>query len=716
LIFISLVFGLELTFLANQIKALDVVSNNANHVTASVKDHTVPSSVILIAPANASQVVTKKPTFVWYGATDDIGVSYYQVFIDGVVFLNTIPITSTSNSSYVSVVDGIGNTLSVTPKTSLADGIHSWKVMVFDAAGNSNTSATWSFTIDSQAPSFILVQIGDINTDISALDSSTWPTSIIEVTENPTRLFAFVEHDSQIKATVSWDGVIKQTINTNSGSGGFWIEFLGVVPRDKDVTLNFLITDSFDLTTILENVKFKVVDKLTIPSLGTGLTPTVTPKPTLLPGEPSPTPSEIIPTPTEISTAPTPAPVPTKKPIVALITGVLDWNWPGGQTATKTTIPWVQEVVLKITLNLPDKIAEPLQQIVTTPPSSQPFWWSLILPILYLMLLSLVWLWWYWNWRKSWLTAGLVNWWAILGWLRPKAKGILLNFEVNQTGNIIGPGQPLKLAKILVMARTTAMTVPLLIETIFSDQNGQFSLPQWPSSKLTGANAQYSLKVVIKTDQGEKTLDFSPQLSNWPPPFTPYVYWHHQYYGGWLSLKRGLNFPDLMVITQTKTAKIQNSPNLTQRIGLNLTSWAQIKSNWLPFLIIVGLLVSSIWGGWLNWLSLFNLSLIGCYRIYLKNQFKYWQINLPEKAKRQWYLVTSPENPLKAWWGQSDLAGTGAIKNSLKITVPHQIQKLKISPIASTLDQEKFCPDAWQIKTTTTQATRTLTDKIECIL
>jgi hypothetical protein len=85
-----------------------------------------------------------------------------------VVFLNNLPTNSAETSSYKLVKTESDNSLAVTPKTSLTDGQHTWKIVVFDEVGNSNTSAVWSFKIDTQAPSFVLTQLGDLVTHTSS--------------------------------------------------------------------------------------------------------------------------------------------------------------------------------------------------------------------------------------------------------------------------------------------------------------------------------------------------------------------------------------------------------------------------------------------------------------------------------------------------------------------------------------------------------------------
>jgi|GEM_PF-6990064 len=690
--------GLLLLLPTRPVNADELATNSATKVSAAVKDHTPPSAPILIAPADNSSLTTSFPDFSWYASSDDIGVAYYQLYIDGVIFIANIPTTASETSTYKLVIDSGDGSLKITPKISLTDGTHTWKIVVFDAAGNSNTSAVWDFTIDTLAPIFIVTQISNVTTYISAQDEATWPLTVISVTDNPIQVVATTEANSQVVATLSWGGTIQQTITSSSSSAGIWEGTFGVVPRDTEITLNFLVTDSFGLTSILENIKL-IVPSFIPPLIGGGITPQ--PLATLAPGQPTPP-----------ITEPTPL-IPPK----TIVTGLLTWSWPGGETATRTSLPWIQELILTLSLSLPDSLAKPIRQIVTTPPIEQPFWWGLAVVGAYLIILALAWIWWWRKWGEAWRKSGLRTWWQILGWQRPKKMGLLLGFKVDQSGNSVGKPQPIQMAKIIVTAKTNSDPSPVVVETIFSDQTGQFALPEWPSPKLLVGSVQYSLTVFIQREKTNQSLEFIQPQITWPRPLNAFSYWHHQYYGSWLSLNRNLEFPTLVVCAKLAPDDIDYQ-NLTQpatKLGIWLTRWAQIDSAYLPILLILSGLISSVWGGWLNWLGTIHLISIAINRQHIKKAVASWTLSLPQKyPDNDWFVITAKIQPADSWWVRSTHDSSSGLSH-LKIKLPNQIQDIRVYPIP---DQKKanHLPEAWEVNLATQAAQPKLTERLECEL
>ncbi len=578
-----------------------------NKVTAAIPDHTSPSTPILISPPDGSWVTTQKPTFTWYPSSDDVGVDHYQLVIDGNIALDNI---SPSNNP------------SVTVSNALNDGTHTWKVIVFDAAGNSNTSATWTFYIDSQAPNFILKQLGEKTVNISAQDSSTWPTQPYVLTSNPVQLLATTESNSQVTVTVSWQGQVRQTLTSNA-TGDQWQALLGIVPRDVVITLDFLIRDHVDLVSILGGVQF-IVPSISLPPLGGGLTPTSVEPTSAVPTPPGATPAVITPV---ISQPPLPP--------------GLSWVWPGGQIAQPAGLPWFQEILLKITLHLPDAIARPIEDILTSPPATQAGWLSSLALWLGLFGSLLAWLWWLSVWGKAWWRVGWRGWWPILGWQRPQRHGWVLED---------GSCRPLAGVKITVFARTLASLEPVAIETIFSDQSGQFALPHWPPPALTGPNGQYSLSFELPGTQ--QAAEFSSTPSDWPAIFTPFTYWHHRYHGGWLSLRREYPFPTVVSFLAKTATPVRISP-LKFWIGTILTSWSQQRAGRWWLLWLGGLAVSALWGGWWNWLMVGHTTVIGLGRWWQWKSLKIWHLEVtdgPETKNIAGILVTSRQAAAEAWW------------------------------------------------------------------
>ncbi|HCC84773.1 MAG TPA: hypothetical protein DEP87_03765 [Candidatus Pacebacteria bacterium] len=606
------------------------VTVNDDKVTATVLDHTNPSTPVLIWPTDNSLITTQKPGYNWWPCTDNVGVNTYQLTIDGVSFLSDLPTTARETSTYKLEVNSNGS-LTVTPKTAIVDGLHTWKITAYDARNNSSNSATWSFTIDTQAPSFVLTQLGDVTTAISAQDSSTWPTAVISVSDNPATLVATTEANSSVTVTVTWTDQIRQTLTVDASSAGVWTTILGIVPRDTVITLDFLITDSAGLTSVLDDVTF-LVPGITIPWLGSGASPTITPTPTSQPGS------------LVGSTEPTPTITPTSSTWI--------WEWLSGQAATEIRLPLIQEILLTITLLLPDQISQPLQQAITTPPATQPLWWRWAGLSWWLICLGLAWVWWWWRWRGFWFSAGWKQWWTVLGgWYCSETdsdrKGLV--FKATQTGF-----QPLGLAKISFLARHPTNSNPVGLETIFSDPTGQFSLPNWPLKNLNQPANQYALTVCQKFHQ--PPVDFVPQPTDWPQPFTPYTYWHHQYRGGWLSLRQKLPFPSLVVLTQPHPAQTTAGGffDISTALGKLLTRSAQLRGLWWLGWLGLSFLIVSLWGGWANWMLVIHLMGVGATRAIKTRRLKSWQLKFSQidssSSNDIWAMMTSRQAPHRVWW------------------------------------------------------------------
>lgn len=606
-----------------------------NKVTATVRDHTDPSAPILVSPTNNSTVTTQKPNFTWEPSTDDVGVHHYQLIIDGSVFINSINTTATDNSTYKLVING-DSSLTLTPKNNIGDGTHTWRIVAYDAEGNSETSATWTFIIDSQAPNFTLTQIGGTAVNISAQDSSTWSTTAVTVTENPPLLRAVTEVDSEVTVTVIWGGQTQQTVTTNANSYGNWNTLLGVVPRDTEITLNFLIRDGVGLTTVLENVKFIVPSSnapTATPTPGSGVYPTTPPVIVVISTTPEPTVPPGFPTRR-----------PTKPPSVIL--RILDWNWPGGQGASPMTVPPVQEALLNLATKLPEPLATPLKKAVTTPPAAQPWWWSLVVLLTFMAWISATWLWYLSQWRSDWAGAGFPVWRGVMGpWFSLKDAESLTGRVLVQLPNTASPKnpslEPLSFAKITLLTRLSATSNPAVVETIFSDHAGRYLLPKWPLLQQSTAG-QYALSVMAP---GKSTvLPFMDLPTDWPKIFSAFSYLHHQYRGGWLSLRKELPFPSLNLLVKTDAA-----PALILSLGKLLGHGASLQGFawvcWLGFAVFY----SSIWGGIFNWLMVGFFVVVGGLQLYRRQQLQAWPIEPVPNRPVSWIIVTARSLPARSW-------------------------------------------------------------------
>jgi len=243
-------------------------------VTATVPDIVPPSIPILIAPTNASVHNINRLTFIWQESTDNIGVTAYHLFLDGVAFFSNIPLSSTTNSSYVlSYADG---TYSLVPFTGMPDGSHTWKIQAQDARLNATDSATWSFIIDTTAPPIVITHIGSTTVSISSQDSDTIPTSAISITENNPTISGTTESNASIVVTLFLaDGSTVQRTTSATSAGAFSVSF-PVLERNVIHRIQIRSTDYAGNTSVLDNVPFTIsslqivlpspLPKITIPA------------------------------------------------------------------------------------------------------------------------------------------------------------------------------------------------------------------------------------------------------------------------------------------------------------------------------------------------------------------------------------------------------------------------------------------------------------------
>jgi hypothetical protein len=265
-------------------------------VTATVPDNEPPTTPILVSPSNGAYVTVTKPTFVWEASTDDWGMGNYQLFIDGSIHFNNIPLTAADIPEFTLTYDSTTARYSLTPKTALSEGSHTWKIRAVDGTGNVTDSATWTFTIDTQAPIFVVTQVGDEAVSISAQDSSTIPASPIELEENQPTLSGTGEASSTIQLTVSIPGDPTQTYSATIASDGTWSINLTTLPRDVTITLDFIITDLAGNISILNGVQIVIVTPvITIPPTSPSPSPLASGEPTPPPTSPAPSPIITIP-------------------------------------------------------------------------------------------------------------------------------------------------------------------------------------------------------------------------------------------------------------------------------------------------------------------------------------------------------------------------------------------------------------------------------------
>lgn len=311
--------------------------DRTTNITATVVDNTPPTTPILVSPTNNSFATVNKPDFVWEASTDANGIGKYQLYLDGTQLYGDLPTGSSETSQYVLVFNSSTNRYTLTPKAGLAEGPHTWKIRASDTLNLSTDSATWSFTIDTAAPSFVITQVGEESTSISAQDISTIPTDPIELDQNQPLLSGSGEANSSVDITITIPGDPTQHVVFSIGADGTWQYQLGILPRDVEITLDFLITDQAGNLSVLSGLKILIKTQVIV-------FPPVTPSPSSPIGSISPSPEA-----SPLITIPI---IPPTEAIHELIQEVTE-RIPSPITALMAQIPvQIQEAVIDTAQNL----------------------------------------------------------------------------------------------------------------------------------------------------------------------------------------------------------------------------------------------------------------------------------------------------------------------------------------------------------------------------
>ena len=136
------------------VKGFDLLGNNQpSYSRTFYVDNASPNVFNLTSPANNQIVNLPTPNLTWQATVDSIGGSglrKYQLYINGVVNRDSIPITQTT----------------VAPKNALSQGIYTWYINAFDNVDNVRKSTqTNTFYVDWEEPTAFTL--------ISPLDNST---------------------------------------------------------------------------------------------------------------------------------------------------------------------------------------------------------------------------------------------------------------------------------------------------------------------------------------------------------------------------------------------------------------------------------------------------------------------------------------------------------------------------------------------------------------
>ena len=260
-------------------------------ISATIPDNIPPTTPVLISPANLGYVTTGYVTFVWVEATDSHGIQEYELSLDGSLYIPDIPTNDAETSKFTLDYNPSTTYYTLKVKNLIADGTHTWKIRAKDNFDRGTDSATWSFTVDTQAPNFILSQVGAVPTSISAQDINTVPVNPIELDENSPQLLGNGETNSTVVLVVTIPSDPTQSFTFTTDVNGNWGQQLGILPRDTIMILDFTITDQHGLVSVLNNVPFIIKRTiLTFPPTSPTPSPTTSPVPGVSPLPSPPTP------------------------------------------------------------------------------------------------------------------------------------------------------------------------------------------------------------------------------------------------------------------------------------------------------------------------------------------------------------------------------------------------------------------------------------------
>lgn len=140
-------------------------------VSATVPDLSV-NPPILISPGANATVQTTRPTLSW-SRPSPLPISplnHFDLYLDGALFASSLSNSLTSVDFYFYSASASGGIFYVSPKTDLTQGYHTWSVTAFNDAGNSASSETRTFYIDSISPFVSLTSVEEL--------SISWTSSI----------------------------------------------------------------------------------------------------------------------------------------------------------------------------------------------------------------------------------------------------------------------------------------------------------------------------------------------------------------------------------------------------------------------------------------------------------------------------------------------------------------------------------------------------------
>lgn len=167
----------------------DMAYNNATDSSRKVTiDNVVPSAFNLVSPANETVTTNRTPTLRWESA-NDLNFLNYTIQIDDTADFSSITNTTGTYANATNKTGVSGTTLS-------ADATYYWRVIAYDASGNSRIAGKLIYTTDNTAPT-ITVNLPVNNTNLTAAADEINVT-VSDTNRNSTGVFASLKNETGI--------------------------------------------------------------------------------------------------------------------------------------------------------------------------------------------------------------------------------------------------------------------------------------------------------------------------------------------------------------------------------------------------------------------------------------------------------------------------------------------------------------------------------------
>lgn len=306
--------------------AIDYVSTESAVVSATVVGSTTTTSPpILIAPNNNSTTNNPREPLVWK-RPDPLPITplhHYDVFVDGTLFAASVSDGIVSQSYYYYNIYRVGDTFYLNLNSDLAQGYHTWSVTVYDTLGNSASSETRTFYVDSIIPFIILKKVDYHTLNWSTLDLNTIPNvnqrDLAVTTPNPLLTGSVEPYANMQIILLCPQNILSCSTQTHQGNyptGNWQHRFYGLI-KGLIYTVHLSATDAggnsvfFPEFYLAYGIVTPTPSAITTPiPTPPGATPTITPETT----------PEIVVTPTPFITVPPIAPTPPDFQSASLVT------------------------------------------------------------------------------------------------------------------------------------------------------------------------------------------------------------------------------------------------------------------------------------------------------------------------------------------------------------------------------------------------------------